>query len=237
MPHMPGKEDFRILVYNKGLENNIFMLSIFPLKSKKTAILQKQVIDLWHEKEKEICSWPETIQACVSSSDPPDRWIFDLTLINTFQWHEEDKARKVGVTDQFLGGIKKSIDASNQRRVNKIEDLDSWIVRNLQTAGIQPDEEVAMNSETPGSIIDRLSILRLRIYHMRQETLREDAAKKHIEKCQNKLEVLFEQERDMDRCLDELFSDLTEARKRLKVYFQHKMYNDPDTNPEIYRNK
>lgn len=208
-----------------------------PITAKEINTLQNQVIGLWQEKEDKIHSWPEAVGGCACSCrcEGTDRLVYDLALINTFQWHEEDKARMVGVDDQFLGEVKRSIDASNQRRTDKIEELDSRFLSWLQNADILPADETPMNSETPGSIIDRLCILRLKVYHMRQETLRDDATKEHIEKCRDKLEVLHEQERDMDRCFDELLSDLIAKKKRLKVYFQFKMYNDPDTNPAIYR--
>lgn len=212
-------------------------LPVPPITAKEITALQNRTISLWHEKEDGIHSWSKVLGACSCSCrcEGAGRLVYELALINTFQWHEEDKARMVGVTDQFLGEVKKSIDASNQRRVNKIEELDAWFLRWLQDADIEPTDEVPMNSETPGSIIDRLSILRLKIYHMNQETLREDATSEHIQKCSGKLEVLHEQERDMDRCFEELLSDLAGAKKRLKVYFQFKMYNDPDTNPAVYR--
>ncbi len=207
------------------------------ITAKEIITLQNRTISLWHEREDEIHSWPEALGACACSCrcEGADRLIYDLTLINTYQWHEEDKARMVGVKDQFLGEVKRSIDTSNQRRVDKIEELDSWFLSWLQDADIRPADETPMNSETPGSIIDRLSILRLKIYHMREETLRGDASGEHIEKCSAKLAVLYEQERDLDRCFDELLSDLVGVKKRLKVYFQFKMYNDPDTNPAVYR--
>ena len=206
-----------------------------PITAKEIAVLQNRAISLWHSKEHEINSWPEVIRVCGAPEGVPDRLIYHLALINTFQWHEEDKARKMGVTDQFLGEVKKSIDISNQRRTDTMEELDAWMVKWLDNNRIRPGSEVSMNSETPGSLIDRLCILRLKIYHMHQETLRDDTA--HIERCHNKLMVLSEQERDLDRCFDELLSDLIQAKKRMKIYFQFKMYNDPDTNPEIYRHK
>jgi hypothetical protein len=206
-----------------------------PITAEKVAVLHKRIIQIWHEQEEKVHSWPDAFQVCGVSKGEPDRLIYDLALINTFQWHEEDKARMVGVTDRFLGEVKRSIDASNQRRTDKIEELDFWLVRWLQEANIQPNSEVSINSETPGSLIDRLSILRLKIYHMYQETLRDNP--EHLEKCRAKLGVLYEQERDLDCCFDELLSDLLRAKKRLKIYFQFKMYNDPDTNPAIYSNK
>lgn len=206
-----------------------------PITADKVAVLHNRIIELWHEQEEKIHSWPDALEVCSVSGGEPDQLIYDLTLINTFQWHEEDKARMVGVTDRFLGEVKRSIDVSNQRRTDKIEELDSWLVRWFQQAGIQPSSAVPMNSETPGSLIDRLSILRLKIYHMYQETLRDNPG--HLEKCRAKLEVLYEQERDLDCCFNQLLSDLLSAKKRLKVYFQFKMYNDPDTNPAIYGGK
>jgi len=211
------------------------MEQIPPITAERVGILHKRIIEFWHEQETRIHSWPDALRVCGVSEGKPDQLIYDLALINTFQWHEEDKARMVGVSDRFLGEVKRSIDVSNQRRTDKIEELDSWLVRWLLQADIQPSSAVSMNSETPGSLIDRLSILRLKIYHMYQETLRDNP--EHLERCRAKLEVLYEQERDLDCCFDELLSDLLQAKKRLKVYFQFKMYNDPDTNPAIYSAK
>jgi hypothetical protein len=207
-----------------------------PITAKEITTLQNQTISLWHEREDEIHSWGEAVSVCSGRYEGSEQLIYDLALINSFQWHEEDKARMVGVKDQFLGEVKKSIDASNQRRTDKIEELDSWFVGWLQDADIQPADEVPMNSETPGSIIDRLCILRLKKYHMQQETHRMDATEAHIEKCSAKLAVLCEQERDLDRCFEELLSDILKMKRRIKIYFQFKMYNDPDTNPAVYTN-
>jgi hypothetical protein len=207
-----------------------------PLTSLAVDEVQTRGIQLWHAKEKLIHSWDEALRLLPPSHDGLFRLIYENQLINCYQWHEEDKARIPHAPDSFLAQVKREIDASNQRRTDKIEEIDGYLVNWLADKLGQLDEDIPMNSETPGNIIDRLSILSLKIYHMRQETRRRDAPADNALRCRKKLEILWEQKKDLHQCLDQLIEDLIQGRKRLKVYYQLKMYNDPQTNPAIYLN-
>ncbi|MEN6459234.1 MAG: DUF4254 domain-containing protein [Thermoguttaceae bacterium] len=152
-------------------------------------------------------------------------------------WHQEDIARSPNVTDAEIAGVKRAIDKLNQHRNDLIERLDDFLLAQLAAAEVAPRSEAALNTETPGSAIDRLSILSLRLYHMAEQAARQDAAVEHVAKANARLEILREQRRDLSNSLVELLTDLKDGRKRLKVYHQFKMYNDPTMNPYLYAAK
>ena len=156
---------------------------------------------------------------------------------NYWLWHQEDEARRTDVTDEDIAAAKRAIDQHNQQRNDGIETIDVWIDNVLNAAGIDPDTDVELNSETPGSMVDRLSILSLKIFHMDEQALREDLARDLQELCEIRANVLREQRQDLATALDKLFLDLRQVHKRHKVYRQYKMYNDPRFNPAIYMNK
>ena len=150
-------------------------------------------------------------------------------------WHQEDIARSPDVADAELAQVKRNIDQLNQQRNDLIEQLDDYLIKELGIAGVEPWPEAQLNTETPGSAIDRLSILALRIYHMEEQAGRADAAEQHRAKAAARLEVLYEQHADLCKSLCELLEDVFSGRKRLKVYRQFKMYNDPTMNPYLYQ--
>jgi hypothetical protein len=149
-------------------------------------------------------------------------------------WHQEDIARSPDVSDADLARVKRSIDKLNQQRNDLIEQLDDAIIIqvNIQETTAQPIAK--QNTETPGSAIDRLSILSLRIYHMEEQAFRTDASDEHIAKAKSRLEILYEQHRDLCRSLQDLLDDIFAGRKCMKIYRQFKMYNDPTMNPYLY---
>jgi hypothetical protein len=153
---------------------------------------------------------------------------------NFLLWHEEDKARSPEATDAEIAAVKRRIDQLNQQRNDAIEKLDDDLIEKMETWGVRPRPRAKLNTETPGSVIDRLSILALRIYHMEEQANRIDADATHQARCADKLAILREQHKDLSRALAELVADLGAGRKRLKVYRQFKMYNDPTTNPYLY---
>jgi hypothetical protein len=153
---------------------------------------------------------------------------------NFYLWHEEDKARAPNVSDTEIANVKRNIDRMNQKRNDLIEKLDEHLFGVLQAAKIKPAAGAAWNSETPGSVIDRLSIVSLKVFHMREQAERLDAAKEHIQKSNDRLKVLTTQQGDLTAALQQLFDDLFAGRKQMKIYRQYKMYNDPDANPAIY---
>jgi Protein of unknown function (DUF4254) len=154
---------------------------------------------------------------------------------NYLLWHEEDIARSPNVGDERIAAVKRAIDGYNQKRNDGIEQLDAAILRILAEAKVEPHPGARQNTETPGSSIDRLSILALRRYHMQEQADRADATDEHRAKARQRLEVLAEQHRDLSNALRELLEDIFAGRKRLKVYFQFKMYNDPAMNPYLYK--
>jgi hypothetical protein len=148
-------------------------------------------------------------------------------------WHEEDIARSPDAGDEEIAQVKRNIDQLNQQRNDFIEKLDATLIALMQQEGIV-ESAAPLNTETPGSAIDRLSIMSLRIYHMREQMHREDATEAHRDKAARRLSVCREQHADLSRSLEELLADLFTGRKRLKVYRQFKMYNDPTMNPYLY---
>jgi hypothetical protein len=100
---------------------------------------------------------------------------------------------------------------------------------------VKPQAGARLNTESPAWAVDRLSILALKIWHMQEQTERKDADAGHIAKCQAKLEVLLEQQVDLSTAIDQLLEDIEAGRKYMKVYRQMKMYNDPATNPILYK--
>ena len=168
---------------------------------------------------------------------PEDRFINQLIKIlrsNYNLWHLEDVARDPFADDSVIADIKRKIDRENQIRNDQIEQMDMLIKNFIEEKNIIPKTK-RFNSETPGSIIDRITILSLKIYHMHEQTLRKDADKSHIESCKKKLEILKIQRDDLLKALKELIYDILNGEKTHKVYFQFKMYNDPSLNPAIYK--
>jgi len=152
---------------------------------------------------------------------------------NCLLWDEEDLARRRNVPDAAIVGNKRAIDGHNQKRNDAIERIDEHVL-NL-TAGKK--ENARLSSETPGAMIDRLSILSLKIHHMRLQTLRTDVDRAHVENCRLKLNRLNEQRTDLAACLDRLLAECARGESYFKVYRQFKMYNDPALNPAIYGEK
>ena len=153
--------------------------------------------------------------------------------LRNFQlWHEEDVARRDDLGFEAVYRAKRNIDRFNQERNNFIEEMDKVIVAELQPA----TSGCPRNSETPGMMIDRLSILALKEFHMHEETVRKDATPEHRQKCAEKLARIQTQRSDLTDCLAALLDDVTAGRRTFSVYFQFKMYNDPALNPQLYRN-
>ena len=155
--------------------------------------------------------------------------------VNFELWHQEDMARDPDAPDSKIAAVKRAIDALNQLRNDMIEQMDQYLLDELQKKNFMYTSETEMNSETPGSIIDRLSINALKIYHMDEEIQRPNVADEHRKKCSGKLSVLNDQRNDLKKSLETLLADLKNGKKRLKVYQQMKMYNDENLNPILYQ--
>jgi hypothetical protein len=148
-------------------------------------------------------------------------------------WHEEDKAREPGASDAAIARVKRSIDSFNQTRNDLVEALDRTL---LAAAGAQ-NTAAPLHSESPGLILDRLSVLALKLYHTAEEAHRTTASEAHRQRNLARLDLLREQRADLAACLDELWQQVLAGRRRFKLYRQLKMYNDPDLNPAVYAHK
>lgn len=155
--------------------------------------------------------------------------------IDTVQWHFEDIIRDPHIDPIEALKLKRRIDRSNQDRTDLVEQIDSYFRQQYSDVKVLPDARI--NTESPAWAVDRLSILALKIYHMREQAEREDAPAEHREKCKAKLNVLLEQQVDLSTAIDQLLEDISAGRKYMKVYRQMKMYNDPSTNPILYSKK
>lgn len=173
-------------------------------------------------------------------SNPYDRDSIENRLylkcwIDTVQWHFEDIIRDPQIDPVEALKLKRRIDKSNQDRTDLVEMIDSYFLDKYKTVKVLPDATI--NTESPAWAIDRLSILQLKIYHMRVEASRTDCSKEHLDTCTKKLNVLLEQEKDLSQAIASLLVDIESGRKYMKTYKQMKMYNDPDTNPVLYSQK
>ena len=161
------------------------------------------------------------------------QWIEANHRFNILLWDEEDQARRRDVPDSAIAANKRAIDGYNQKRNDAIERIDEALL--VRLAGIVPVPDAWHSSETAGSMIDRLSILALKIFHMRAQTERTDATPAHVATCREKLERLGLQRADLGRCLDTLLARAAGGTAFWRVYRQFKMYNDPTLNPWLYR--
>lgn len=155
--------------------------------------------------------------------------------IDTVQWHLEDIIRDPAINPNEALLIKRRIDKSNQDRTDLVEMIDSYFLDQYKDINVLPTATI--NTESPAWAIDRLSILALKIYHMREQVERTDASEEHVARCRQKLDVLLEQKKDLSTAIDQLLDDIEAGRKYMKVYKQMKMYNDPSTNPVLYGQK
>ena len=173
-------------------------------------------------------------------NNPYDKGTLEFLLyrknwIDAVQWHLEDIIRDPDIDPVAALALKRRIDRSNQDRTDMVEYIDSWFLARYKD--VRPSPEARINTETPAWAIDRLSILALKIYHMRKEAERPDAAPGHRSRCADKLAVLLQQRVDLSQAITELLDDIASGAKYMKVYKQMKMYNDTDTNPVLYGRK
>lgn len=161
--------------------------------------------------------------------------LYDKNMVDTVQWHLEDIIRDPAIDPVEALAIKRRIDRSNQVRTDMVEYIDSYWLDKFKDVAVAADARI--NTETPAWAIDRLSILALKIYHMRQETERTDVGQEHRDACGRKLDTLLSQQIDLSTAIEELLEDIAAGRKYMKTYKQMKMYNDPALNPVLYGNK
>ncbi len=161
-----------------------------------------------------------------------DHMLYQKNWIDTVQWHLEDIIRDPSIDPAEALRIKRRIDKSNQERTDLVEEIDQYFIGIYSS--VKPDKNARLNTETPAWAIDRLSILALKIFHMRAETLREGATSEHRKACLLKLQVLLAQREDLSGAIDNLLEEIAVGEKVIKSYRQMKMYNDPSLNPVLY---
>ena len=162
-------------------------------------------------------------------------YLYNKVWIDTVQWHLEDLIRDPNIDPVEALALKRRIDKSNQDRTDLVEMIDGYYLLLFQR--VEPKENATLNTESPAWAIDRLSILQLKIYHMKAEVKRADVSEEHKAKCEEKLRVLQEQNTDLCTAIDQLMECYKAGEKVMKVYKQMKMYNDPALNPVLYGQK
>ena len=194
-----------------------------PIDVPQLTKLLRETVARWHEQE--IDNPFEGLQATVCQQHT-----FNYQL-----WHEEDIARSPDVSDTEIARVKRSIDRLNQQRNDWIEKIDDKITELLKCGDVTTATDAPLNTETPGSTLDRLSILALRVYHLREQLQRKDADEAHFESVEQKLAVCLMQREDLEMSLQQLLNDIFSGKKRHRTYRQFKMYNDPTLNPYLYQ--
>ncbi|HPM29526.1 MAG TPA: DUF4254 domain-containing protein [Chryseolinea sp.] len=161
--------------------------------------------------------------------------LYTKNWIDTVQWHLEDIIRLPEINPAEAVQLKRRIDKSNQDRTDRVEKIDDVFLEEFKN--VIPKPQTRINSETPAWLLDRMSILLLKIFHMKEQTERKDVDTEHVQKCKLKLNILLEQRVDMKTAFDELMEDIGSGNRRFKVYRQMKMYNDASLNPMLYNQK
>ena len=194
----------------------------------------EQTLKEQEEQEELVGAWHSQDFAPPSAGGLSQRMLA-LYHYNFALWHEEDLARDPDVGDEIIAQVKRNIDTLNQKRNDMIERVDESILEELSAKGVSPRPGSRMNTETPGSALDRLFINALKIYHMTEESERTDASEEHWATCRAKRQTLKLQRADLGASLSDLMEDLKDGSKHMKVYRQMKMYNDETLNPVLYR--
>lgn len=192
-----------------------------PIDVQRLLSLQRHKTEEWHE-----AAFAVSETGLLALVEENHRCNFEL-------WHEEDKARRDDRGYEYVYRAKRRIDRWNQHRNDVIERIDEWIVARAPA----PTAGTPMNSETPGMIIDRLSILVLKEYHMAEEAERADAPESQRARCRERLEIVGRQRSDLGRALADLLAEIARGTRGFCVYYQFKMYNDPALNPELYEKR
>lgn len=178
--------------------------------------------------------WHQTDDLAVVEENPWLQTVARQHAANFELWHTEDQARLPNATDAQIAAVKRAIDRINQRRNDLAESCDTFLLQILAAQNL-PASDAPLHSESPGLMIDRLSILSLKIFHTAEQLERKNAPAGHAERNRDRLAILMEQQADLMKCFERMWSAVLAGALRFKVYRQLKMYNDPDLNPAIYR--
>jgi hypothetical protein len=195
------------------------------IDTEKIVELQAELVELWHQEP-------------ISN---PYSGLLDIVCeqhsYNYQLWHEEDIARSPDVSDAEIARVKRSIDRFNQQRNDWIEKIDDEITTMVENSEVAAADDAPLNTETPGSVMDRLSIMALRIFHLHEQLDRTDVDDDHLNSVQQKIAVCMMQQHDLRNSLQQLLDDIFAGKKRHRTYRQFKMYNDPTLNPYLYEAK
>jgi hypothetical protein len=199
------------------------------MKADNCNMIFEKAIENYHLKDD-----VNTIIANPNEKNTLDFVMYEKCWIDTVQWHLEDLIRIPDLNPKEALSIKQRIDKSNQNRTDMVERIDDYYLSLFKSASKNAS---LMNTESPGWVVDRLSILCLKIFHMKEQVLRKNVSKEHLLECENKLNILQLQQHDLSKAFDQLLEDYKNGIKKMQVYRQMKMYNDANLNPELYRKK
>jgi hypothetical protein len=199
------------------------------MKADNCNMIFEKAIENYHLKDD-----VNTIIANPNEKNTLDFVMYEKCWIDTVQWHLEDLIRIPDLNPKEALSIKQRIDKSNQNRTDMVERIDDYYLSLFKSASKNAS---LMNTESPGWVVDRLSILCLKIFHMKEQVLRKNVSKEHLLECEKKLNILQLQQHDLSKAFDQLLEDYKNGVKKMQVYRQMKMYNDANLNPELYRKK
>ncbi len=200
------------------------------MKAKKCISIFNESIEDYHQTDDVDAKMPAKY-----AEGSVEHLMYLKNWIDTVQWHLEDIVRDPEIDADYGMEIKRRIDKSNQHRTDTVELIDDYYIHLYKD--VAPKEGVKINTESPAWVVDRLSILCLKIYHMQEQVERTDASTEHVQKCQQKLDILLEQQEDLCASFDDLLQAYANGDKKIKVYRQMKMYNDDSLNPVLYASK
>jgi hypothetical protein len=211
------------------------------VSAKEIVALQDRLTREWHEQPEEQPAGAKdgatrTTGAAQKTANDWLNLVAEQHRANFDLWHIEDEARVPGASDREVAAVKRRIDQTNQRRNDLMEELDRMLLDVLAARGL-PNPDAALHSESPGLIVDRLSILALKIYHTREEAQRPNAPEGHGERNRERLAILEQQRADLADCLDSFWRETLSGTRGFKLYRQMKMYNDPSLNPAVYKGR
>ena len=220
----------------RSVGNKTRQRSVFHLNTYDMTFIQ-QAISIFNQAIEDYHKYDDVDHPCDNPYEEHsiEGYLYKKEWIDTVQWHLEDLIRDLDIDPAAALALKRRIDKSNQDRTDLVEMIDEYYWQLFQQ--VKPQPKATLNTESPAWAIDRLSILQLKIYHMKVEVARANVSETHKAKCQAKLEVLLEQNTDLSTAICQLLEAYQRGEKVMKVYKQMKMYNDPALNPVLYGQK